>query len=176
MTAQHLFCYQNQCNIYDVDAKLTKAPNWINDALLSFAMRYIETACFPKRKDLNFVSTYISYLLTYERDIEDITTAINANNIDQKRLLFFPINNNPYLTKVGGTHWSLLVYDDEEQKFYYFDSSRNVSGIRCWSVRVRPSASTSRIDPGVCVLNPVVNDNTRCNNDVRMAARLIFGI
>ena len=39
-----------------------------------------------------------------------------------KRFIFMPINNNADAERVGGSHWSLLVYDKDRSLFVHYDS------------------------------------------------------
>ena len=55
-------------------------------------------------------------------DPTDLDDTIRGALLLDKKLLFFPVNNNTSVTKTGGSHWSLLVWDSEHQKFYLFDS------------------------------------------------------
>lgn len=42
-------------------------------------------------------------------------------NIIEKNLVIFPLNDNSE-DKIGGSHWSLLVYSKPDSTFFHFDS------------------------------------------------------
>ena len=52
--------------------------------------------------------------------MQSLSSAIPPK-IDEKQLIFIPVNDNA-TENVGGTHWSLLVYYRPGNVFYYYDS------------------------------------------------------
>jgi sentrin-specific protease 8 len=47
---------------------------------------------------------------------------LQSLDFDSKSLIFFAVNNQQDPASAGGSHWSLLVYDQPEHSFHHFDS------------------------------------------------------
>uniref|UniRef100_A0A7S2U1H3 Ubiquitin-like protease family profile domain-containing protein n=1 Tax=Lotharella oceanica TaxID=641309 RepID=A0A7S2U1H3_9EUKA len=117
-----------QVELYTSDIKLCKAPHYLNDNLIGFAFKYLENVMFPKT-DFLFVHPGGAFVISHEDDPEDLLDTVNGIGIStEKKLIFFPVNDGgntsmQFTTSSQGSHWALLVYDSEQRKFFYYDSS-----------------------------------------------------
>lgn len=53
---------------------------------------------------------------------DEIGIFVTPLDLPQKDHIFLAVNNNSSYSTVGGSHWSLLVYNKENQSFSHFDS------------------------------------------------------
>ena len=62
--------------------------------------------------------------MVYEDDEEDLIDLFGPLKLEQKEIIFMPLNDNTDKFKVmGGSHWALLVYFRNANEFHYFDSA-----------------------------------------------------
>ncbi|GMR48243.1 hypothetical protein PMAYCL1PPCAC_18438, partial [Pristionchus mayeri] len=100
------------------DLDLLLDGRWLNDRLITFATEYLmdqlnvderermELVCASTCEMLKFSPEFTSWLADYR----------------SRALVFFIVNNNRDPTRPGGSHWSLLIYDKERNRFSYLDS------------------------------------------------------
>lgn len=97
-----------------------KSPNaqegWLNDTDIN---NYYENLS-PKFPDVDkhLMDPIIASIL--KNNPSDATKHLDALHIKEKHLIFLPINDASGTHT--GSHWSLLVFNKKESKFYYFDS------------------------------------------------------
>jgi len=75
-----------------------------------------------KNDDILFLGPSILFMFFFV-DPDELSQIVEPLKFDQKRLIFFPINNNQDFDQPGGTHWSLLVFEKEQKIFHYSDSA-----------------------------------------------------
>ncbi|CAL4075733.1 unnamed protein product [Meganyctiphanes norvegica] len=73
-----------------------------------------------KDEKIKFVNPVITQLIKVSTDEKDIKGAIDDIGLRKADWLFFPVNDN-HTDKEGGSHWSLLLYSQNENTFYHFD-------------------------------------------------------
>lgn len=56
---------------------------------------------------------------------EDFDHFLDPLNIKERNVLILPINDSKKLIHAGGSHWSILIYDKLQEKFYHYDSNNN---------------------------------------------------
>ncbi|KAG8291811.1 SUMO1 sentrin specific peptidase 8 [Homalodisca vitripennis] len=54
--------------------------------------------------------------------LNDTDIFVEPLQIRNRSFIFFPISDSPVNDEVGGSHWSLLMYEREHNGFFYFDS------------------------------------------------------
>ncbi|XP_065582266.1 sentrin-specific protease 8-like isoform X2 [Artemia franciscana] len=109
--------YKNSLLTND-DLKLLDEGKWLNDKLIGFAFEYIEDA-YPK---CLLVSPEATQLLNLGSP-EDASSVLSSLNAGEKDLILFPLNDCITPTEIGGSHWSLLVFDVKAGQCFHLDSS-----------------------------------------------------
>uniref|UniRef100_H2YV88 Ubiquitin-like protease family profile domain-containing protein n=1 Tax=Ciona savignyi TaxID=51511 RepID=H2YV88_CIOSA len=103
------------------DLSLLEAGNWLNDKLIGFMFEYYQNEIFAENAEkVSFLDPDFVQLIKLLPDT-DIEGLISPLNLGTKRLIFLPINNNPD-PEAGGSHWSLLVLDQDLNIFEHYDS------------------------------------------------------
>ena len=103
--------------LYPSDLELLTTDSWLNDTLIEFYYEYLETT--TNNSGVLFLRPCMVYLVQ-QTTVDDIPLLKEClPNFNGRNLIFMPINNNQG-DKMGGTHWSLLVYDNN--RFRHFDS------------------------------------------------------
>jgi hypothetical protein len=93
------------------DVALVRAPNWINDQIISFYFEFLRHEVFPGlNKRVLLVPPAITLLLSTLDPVE-AKAVLCGLNMPGHELVIFPINNQKDLhaTTAGGSHWSTLV-------------------------------------------------------------------
>ncbi|XP_037042387.1 sentrin-specific protease 8 [Bradysia coprophila] len=111
------------------DVALLQGPFWLNDHIISFYLEYLDMVVFEDNTDLLFISPEVTQCLKIVSENE-ITVFLEPLDAVNKSFIFFPLNDNDQ-DKVGGSHWSLLVYSKPEQAFYHFDSMSPSNEVHC---------------------------------------------
>lgn len=102
---------------------LLSPSEWITDSLIEFWFEYLSKRRFQKySSNTCFVSPSVTQFIKLTDNKEEYASIINSLQIDSGYYIFLPINNNQMLDDVGGTHWSLLVFNIRSKVFEYHDS------------------------------------------------------
>lgn len=99
-----------------VNSIIFAPQKWLIDQEIQFALTQLEQQ-FPNKNI--FISVYEWPLLKTNVDIEAnarLFSELTKAQQEEKELVFIPVNN-------PNTHWSLLVYEIKNSKFYHLDSS-----------------------------------------------------
>ena len=112
------------CLLRKSDIALLKPGEWLNDAIISFWFEYLICEMYPSAADyVTLVGPEVCHLLklTTEAEFPGL-----LQSIEPKRFVFFALNNQTDPGSVGGSHWSLLVFDSmsAEEPIIHLDSSR----------------------------------------------------
>lgn len=111
---------------YFHSVSLLTGPFWLNDQIIAFYYLYLEYNKFANYSDeFLFVSPQVTQLLKLS-DENDYKLFLDPLKPDEKKVLFFAVNNNDYVSS-GGSHWSLLVYSRNEDSFFSFDSMHDLN-------------------------------------------------
>jgi len=88
-----------------------------------------------------------AFVIFFLPDPDDVADAFSGCGIDpdQTELVFFPLNDNQNVSKMGGSHWTLLVLDVQRRSFYSFDSM---------STSKTPSAAAKKLAEKLAPLLP----------------------
>lgn len=109
------------------DLELLAEPNWINDKLIGFAYEYYEREQFNHSADrLALLSPSLVQIIRFA-GAADLQVLLESLHLPTKQFVFVPVNDNSDINKVGGMHWSLLVYVRSKQEFQHYDSSRGTN-------------------------------------------------
>ncbi|GFR84334.1 sentrin-specific protease 8 [Elysia marginata] len=109
------------------DLDLLAEPNWINDKLIGFAYEYYEREQFNHSADrLALLSPSLVQIIRFA-GASDLQVLLESLHLPTKQFVFVPVNDNSDTSKVGGMHWSLLVYVRSRQEFQHYDSSRGTN-------------------------------------------------
>ena len=115
-------------NIRETDLKTLEGKNWINDTIISFFFEHLQRVTFGKNKQLLFVSPAATQILKAGEN-RDLPVILNPLGALHKEYIFFPVNNNETVDRVGGTHWSLLVYNKNVNTWIHLDSQRDLNNV-----------------------------------------------
>ncbi|GBC01037.1 hypothetical protein RclHR1_04040007 [Rhizophagus clarus] len=123
--------------LYYKDAMLTPADyyllyddRWLNDQCVDFYLEYLEYNSSVKEESK--VKPYLlrasmSFLIANIEDAKYLSKAL-PKQIFSSDIIFIPVNNKQSLESyIGGSHWSLLVYVKENNKFLYYDSANDMN-------------------------------------------------
>lgn len=94
----------------------------MNDVIISFIFQYYRAEIYRNQEqNISYIPPDITQIIKMLNSDEEIAQFIAPLRITEKELLFFPINDNDS-DSVGGTHWSLLVFDGRIGRFVHYDS------------------------------------------------------
>lgn len=158
-----------------ISVELLNGQRWINDQIIAFFMQYLEHDKYAYASSkLLFVPPSITQLIKMCAEPENLRVFLEPLRVDNKELIFFPVNNNETVD-AGGTHWSLLVFVRVEDMFYIFDSIRNQNktatkkiyqvlkhGLNCHSAGYHEHASTQQINLYDCGIHLLANIDNIC--------------
>ena len=102
--------------LYPSDLQVLDKGRWINDTIIEFYYEYLEQSLDQK---ILLLRPCMVYLMIQSRKDELIGLKSCLPELSNRDLIFMPLNDNDG-DHVGGTHWSLLVYN--RQKYIHFDS------------------------------------------------------
>lgn len=106
--------------------EILRGPYWLNDQIIAFYCQYLESKkYFEYSKQFAFISPQVTQLLKLSSK-EDCRVFLDPLRPYDKNIVFFTVNDNNS-PRAGGMHWSLLVYSRIEEKFFSFDSSKNIN-------------------------------------------------
>lgn len=117
--------------LHQSDVELLNGPHWLNDTVISFYFEYLEKMIFSKEKDLLFVSPEVTQCIKMV-EASDIGIFLEPLQINTKKFVFFALNDNSSPDAAGGSHWSLLVYSQNENSFFHYDSSSGSNHDVAW--------------------------------------------
>jgi sentrin-specific protease 8 len=124
--------------LYEEDVNLLLPGKWLNDAVITFASEFLEHTAFPSLP-YAFLHPSLALVLLLEDDEEDLAGTLKGLRLEEKELLFLPINDNSNPEIVaGGSHWTLLV----------IRINRNSDGkVACEAVHLDSAAPGSKRTP-----------------------------
>ena len=94
---------------------------WLNDTCINFYYDYLSENLGT---NVLLMDPSASFLIVFENDMEDLEPFLASLDLDSRRYVFFPVNNNTDHTIPGaGSHWTLLVLDNISNTFYSYNSS-----------------------------------------------------
>ncbi|XP_036625519.1 sentrin-specific protease 8 [Trichosurus vulpecula] len=116
------------------DVSLLDPPSWLNDHIIGFAFEYFASDQFHDCSDqVCFISPEVTQFIKCTTSPEEITMFLQPLDLPHKRVIFLPINNNSNQA-AGGTHWSLLVYLQDKNRFSHYDSHSRSNSVHARQV------------------------------------------
>ncbi|CAI9162010.1 unnamed protein product [Rangifer tarandus platyrhynchus] len=102
------------------DVSLLDPPSWLNDHAIGFVFEYFANSQFHDCSDhVCFISPEVTQFIECTGNPAEIAMFPEPLNLPNKRVIYLAINSN--LT-AGGAHWSLLVYLQDKNGFFHYDS------------------------------------------------------
>lgn len=121
-----LLCYKST-TIYKNDLCSFHEGSWLNSSSISFYNDYLEETKLKGNKDIFIMNPLFVSLLIYEQESGNLEGLTEGLELESKKYIFVPLNDNIDRTKIyGGNHWSLIIFGVQEKKFYYFDSMKTI--------------------------------------------------
>lgn len=117
------------------DVALLQGPLWLNDHIISFYFEYLDMVVFKNNQNILFMSAEVTQCLKVV-SYDEISIFLEPLDAVNKSFIFFPINDNQS-DKIGGSHWSLLVFSKPENKFYHFDSMDSNNQRQCENLIIK---------------------------------------
>ncbi|KAF2356537.1 Ulp1 protease family C-terminal catalytic domain [Trinorchestia longiramus] len=105
------------------DLDLLKGRHWLNDALISFWLEYLQHTVFPDQHRVLCVGPEVTQLIKM-CDPSEIAAILDPLEANHKDYILLPVNDNNSAISSGGSHWSLLVFSRFDFKWYHYDSMR----------------------------------------------------
>jgi len=127
--------------LHQSDVDLLEGDNWVNDNIIAFYFEWLTNERFKEFKEIIlFMDPSTIFLTENSEDPEELKTCLVALNLDTKARVFMPINNHTTTETAGGTHWALLVYEREHDRFVYYDSyySEIIEAARLAAFKIYP--------------------------------------
>ncbi|TMW67673.1 hypothetical protein Poli38472_011293 [Pythium oligandrum] len=124
----HQVLNYHDVQLYDTDVGLFTTCQWLNDNAINFYFQYLyHTLCLPaagaQTSDVLFVDPAIVSCMMLQCDEDDEYADLGRGmQVETKRICFLPVNDNESFDGES-SHWSLLVYHAERQRFQHYDSS-----------------------------------------------------
>ncbi|XP_078440708.1 cysteine proteinases superfamily protein isoform X1 [Wolffia australiana] len=107
------------------DLEILRGPHYINDRIIEFCFADIS---INLSDDIVLVPPSISFWIANCAGHDSLEDAINPLELPGKNLVIFTVNDNDDVGMAeGGHHWSLLVYDREENLFVHHDSMKGMN-------------------------------------------------
>lgn len=127
MVENIVYSFEN-ISLYKQDLMEMESGMWINDACVHLAGRKIEFRS-KTENGMKLVSFLPPATFQLMRNVApDLAKEFTQNfKIMNAHFAFIPVTNAQGLGDTG-SHWSLLVYDTIEKKFYHLDSLGNSNG------------------------------------------------
>jgi sentrin-specific protease 8 len=136
--------------LYESDLSLLGPRQWLNDRLIGFYYDFLED-----------LSTHIrlvnpdTAMLIQHLSKEDVAEDMQSLELGAAEFILLPINNNNDVNRAGGSHWSLLAWVKNVQKFFMFDSSNGMNNAHADSIAAKLAALV--VDPENGNWNPAQN-------------------
>lgn len=132
MAADKVVLSYHDALIHESDLRLLEGRNWLNDSLISFWFEYLHHEIFQGCREFLFISPEVTQLLKMGDPCE-IPLFLDPLDARRRSLIFLPVNDNASVVASGGSHWSLLVYTKQDNKWFHYDSQRglNYRDARC---------------------------------------------
>ena len=112
--------------INNEDLTSLEEGHWINDSVISLWFEYLQNEVCDEKSNILFIPPSVTQLLK-EGVTDDFSIILEPLNIWKKKYIFLAVSDNKIVSKVGGQHWSLLMYTLKENMWYHYDSLNNLN-------------------------------------------------
>ena len=113
-------------NIKDEDIESIKEGKWMTDIIITYMLNNLQSWIQKEGKNVICLDpTVVQCIRKGEKTVvEDI---IKKRGLIDTEYIFLPVNNNDYLDRDAGSHWSLLVYIKSKDEFNHYDPIRGAN-------------------------------------------------
>eukprot|EP01094_Clydonella_sp_ATCC50884_P027079 TRINITY_DN7631_c0_g1_i1.p1 TRINITY_DN7631_c0_g1~~TRINITY_DN7631_c0_g1_i1.p1 ORF type:complete len:242 (+),score=62.63 TRINITY_DN7631_c0_g1_i1:286-1011(+) len=117
--------------LFAQDLQLLRVPNWLDGRIIGFYSSWLEEHS-TLGDDACFMYAETAHMISHSEDlpVDILRDILSALDLAQKKLILMPVNSNADPTRAGGSHWSLLVYSQEDKTFRHFDSAHAMNRSR----------------------------------------------
>jgi len=116
--------FHNTCLAAE-DVQLLEDCQWLNDKLIGFMFEYLEHFLLPTipTTKILFISPEVTQFIKIIDEPAEVAIFLQPLDAQANDLVYFAVNNHNSANTCGGSHWSLLVFDNTTAHFHHFDSS-----------------------------------------------------
>ena len=107
-------------DVYRRDVDLLQPGQWLNDAVINYCYRCLETR-FQGPRFLFMDPSVVSFMRLQCEDREEWAELAAGTNMAAREWLFVPVNDNESFDSIS-SHWSLLVCHARTGRCLHFDS------------------------------------------------------
>ncbi|KAF6132801.1 SUMO peptidase family member, NEDD8 specific [Phyllostomus discolor] len=126
------------------DVSLLDPPSWLNDHIIGFAFEYFANSQFHDCSDrVCFISPEVTQFIKCTSNPAEIAMFLEPLGLPHKQVVFLAINDNSN-EAAGGTHWSLLVYLQDKNSFFHYDSHSRSNSVHAKQVAEKLEAFLGR--------------------------------
>lgn len=129
--------------LYAADIHLLEPGEWLNDAVITFAMEYLshEHSTLSQLPEMAFVSPAVVQLCAFLAPHD--SAAILGDLLHGKHWIFLPLSDSEDRERANsGCHWTLLVADlRAAPRFYSFDSMSGGVSEKAYAIARRVAAA-----------------------------------
>lgn len=93
---------------------------WLNDDMIRIYLEMLNDK-IVNNENIYFINPVVSQAI---KCLDDTDYLITPLKLQEKSFILIPVNDAKAVCAVGGTHWSLLLYQKSRNTFYYLDSSK----------------------------------------------------
>lgn len=133
------------------DVSLLEGPNWLNDQVIGFAFEYFAAERFRVLQEaLAFISPEVTQFIKCASCPDELALFLEPLGLASRRWVFLAVNDNSNQT-AGGSHWSLLLYRRNSNRFAHYDSQNGSNSLhaRRIATKLEPFLGAGRQAPFV---------------------------
>ena len=124
-TEQKIHLKNYNITIDEADMNSVKDNNWIHDNIINLWIKHLQLSEHYDNEKLLFVPPTTTQMLK-SVDYKVLNETMNSLEAWWKDFIFLTVNDNTN-NKVGGNHWSLLIYSRQNETWYHVDSSAGLN-------------------------------------------------
>jgi sentrin-specific protease 8 len=115
-------------SLYEADVKAVKGSGWLTSNVVDFFFCYLEHVRYKDyltREKVLLLHPGPLFIMAFTDDPDELKESLASLELGQQRVVMLPINDESNVDmRAGqrGSHWSLLVFERESNRFRHFDS------------------------------------------------------
>ncbi len=121
------------------DVALLKGPPLAQRSVIGFAFEYFATERFKGLGEVCFISPEVAQFIKYASCQEELAIFLEPLSLASCRWVFLAVNDNSNQT-AGGSHWSLLLYRRDTNRFSHYDSQSGSNSLHARRIAVKLEA------------------------------------
>lgn len=115
--------YGNTC-LNTQDIRLLNDGEWLNDKLIGFMFEFFENTLTTKTNSkVIYVSPEVTQFIKLAQEPQEVGLFLEPLNAKESEIIIFAVNNHNSGSTSGGTHWSLLIFDNNTGIYHHYDSA-----------------------------------------------------